>query len=154
MNAPKAFSTLTATQATTPVFVLFATWGLKLAPYDFKKLVNVTAIVIGVVIASVGEIKFVMTGFIVQLIGICCEAVRLTMVQGLLNGSEFKMQPMVSMYYYAPACCAINFIVWIFYEMPQMSMDDISRIGMTTLIANATCAFCLNLAVVLLVCCN
>lgn len=119
-----------------------------------KKLINVTAIVVGVVIASIGEIKFVMIGFLVQIVGICCEAVRLTMVQSLLNGSEFKMKPMVSMYYYAPACCAINFVVFLIVEFPKMTLDDIARIGMWTLVANAACAFCLNLAVVLLVCCT
>lgn len=74
------------------------------------------------------------------------------MVQGLLSGSEFKMDPLVSLYYFAPACASMNFVVFLFLELPKITSDDIARVGVVTLFANAGVAFALNVAVVMLVC--
>ena len=73
------------------------------------------------------------------------------MVQRLLSSAEFKMDPLVSVYYYAPACAAVNGVVMLFMEAPRMTMDDIYSLGVITLIANAVVAFLLNVSVVLLV---
>lgn len=89
--------------------------------------------------------------FLVQATGIVCEATRLVMVQRLLSSADFKMDPMVSLYYYAPACAAINGVITLFIEAPKMSMDAIYNLGIVTLIANAFVAFLLNVSVVLLV---
>lgn len=118
---------------------------------DMKTLANVSIIVLGVIIASIGEIKFVMIGFLFQVAGLVFEAVRLLMVQRLLSSDEFKMDPLVSLYYYAPACAIINGAVWLFYEMPRMSVDDVYRVGGFTLLLNALVAFMLNVSVVFLV---
>lgn len=138
-------------KATTPVAVLIATWTLGVSPVNFKTLGNVSFIVIGVVIASMGEIQFVMIGFLFQVAGIVFEAVRLVMVQRLLSGSDFKMDPLVSLYYYAPACAVINGMVLLFTELPKLTMVDIDRVGIFTLIANASVAFLLNVSVVFLI---
>lgn len=138
-------------QATTPVAVLLATWGLGVSPVNLKTLGNVSFIVIGVVVASLGEIKFVMVGFLFQVAGIVFEAVRLVMVQRLLSGSDFKMDPLVSLYYYAPACAVINGMVLLVTELPRLTMVDIDRVGLITLLANASVAFLLNVSVVFLV---
>lgn len=144
---------LTVAKATTPVAVLIATWTLGVEPPNFRTLANVSFIVIGVIIASLGEIKFVLFGFIVQMMGITFEAVRLVMVQRLLSSSEFKMDPLVSLYYFAPACAVMNGVVCLFTEIPRMAMADIFNVGLFTLTANAVVAFMLNVAVVFLVSC-
>ncbi|KAF2722336.1 TPT-domain-containing protein [Polychaeton citri CBS 116435] len=138
-------------KATMPVAVLLTSWVMGVAPPSLKTLGNVSLIVIGVVIASLGEIKFVMTGFLYQVGGIVFEAVRLTMVQKLLSGSEFKMDPLVSLYYFAPACAIINGVVCLFWEIPSMTLGDIERVGYLTLLANAVIAFMLNISVVFLI---
>ena len=51
-------------QATNSVATLLATWIFGLAPPNMKTLANVSTIVIGVAIASYGEIKFDLTGFL------------------------------------------------------------------------------------------
>ncbi len=61
------------------------------------------------------------------------------------------MDPLVSVYYYAPACAGVNGVVMLLTEFPRMSMDDIYGLGIFTLIVNALVAFLLNVAVVLLV---
>ncbi|KAL6711724.1 hypothetical protein ACN47E_004658 [Coniothyrium glycines] len=138
-------------KATMPVAVLIATWSLGVAPVNLKTLGNVSFIVVGVVVASLGEIKFVMVGFLFQAAGIVFEAIRLVMVQRLLSGSDFKMDPLVSLYYYAPACAVINGVVLLFTELPVLTMVDINRVGMFTLLANASVAFLLNVSVVFLI---
>lgn len=138
-------------KATTPVAVLLASWFLGVESPNLKKLGNVSFIVIGVVIASFGEIKFILTGFLFQVGGIIFEAIRLVMVQRLLSSAEFKMDPLVSLYYYAPACAIMNGVVALFAEIPRMSIDDIYRVGIFTLLANAMIAFLLNVSVVFLI---
>ncbi len=49
-------------------------------------------------------LSIVVTVCTVQIGGILAEALRLVMVQRILSSPEFKMDPLVSIYYYAPAC--------------------------------------------------
>lgn len=118
---------------------------------DLKILFNVTIIVIGVVIASFGEIRFVLIGFIFQLGGICFEAVRLVLVQSLLSSAEYKMDPLVSLYYFAPVCAMMNFCFALVFEVPRMSMAEVHSVGLSILFLNALIAFALNISVVFLV---
>ncbi|EMR65815.1 putative duf250 domain membrane protein [Eutypa lata UCREL1] len=138
-------------KATNAVATLLATWAFGMAVPNLKVLFNVSAIVIGVAIASFGELKFNLVGFIYQVAGIIAEALRLVMVQRLLSSAEFKMDPLVSVYYYAPACALVNGVVTLFVEAPRMTMDDFYSLGVFTLIANALVAFLLNVSVVLLI---
>lgn len=119
---------------------------------NMRVLANVTVIVIGVIVASIGEIKFVLIGVIFCLAGVVFESSRLAMVDRLLKGSEFKMDPMVSLYYFAPVCACMNGVVALLMEVPLLSTAQIYDLGLFTLLANASIAFMLNLAVVFLVC--
>lgn len=121
------------------------------APPSMKTLGNVSFIVLGVIIASYGEIQFVMIGFLYQIGGIVFEATRLVMVQKLLSSAEFKMDPLVSLYYFAPACAFMNGITAMVVEVPRMTWADIQNVGYFVLIANAMVAFLLNVSVVFLV---
>ncbi|EAQ86659.1 hypothetical protein CHGG_07912 [Chaetomium globosum CBS 148.51] len=136
-------------KATTPVAVLMSSWALGVSQPNLKVFLNVSTIVVGVVIASIGEVKFVWIGFIYQIAGIIFEALRLTMVQRLLSSAEFKMDPLVSLYYFAPVCAAMNFVVALFWEMPKVSMAEIYNVGLFTFFLNGMCAFLLNVSVVL-----
>jgi hypothetical protein len=130
--------------------VLLITWSLKLKPFDMKTLLNVSLIVVGVIIASFGEIKFVLAGFLCQVAATGFEATRLVLIERLL--SAFKMDAMVSLYYYAPICTVMNFVASAIFEIPDMTMNDIYKVGIANLIANALVAFLLNVSLVLLVC--
>lgn len=138
-------------QATTPVAVLLAGWSLGVSTPNLKVFLNVSIIVIGVVIASIGEIKFVWIGVIYQIAGVICEALRLTMVQRLLSSADFKMDPLVSLYYFAPICAVMNFVVAAAWEIPRCTLDDIYNVGLLTFFLNGLCAFLLNVSVVFLV---
>lgn len=138
-------------KATTPVAVLLATWGMGMAPVNLKVLTNVAVIVVGVIIASFGEIKFVFIGFLFQIAGIVFEATRLVMVQRLLSSAEYKMDPLVSLYYFAPVCAVMNGVTALFLEVPTLTMGHIYNVGVWTLLANAIVAFMLNVSVVFLI---
>jgi hypothetical protein len=138
-------------KATTPVAVLLATWGMGMAPANMKVLANVSIIVVGVIIASFGEVKFQLVGFLFQVGGIIFEATRLVMVQGLLSSADFKMDPMVSLYYFAPICAVMNGAVALFLEFPRCTMEHVYSVGVWTLVLNAVIAFLLNVSVVFLV---
>jgi hypothetical protein len=114
-------------------------------------LFNVSFIVLGVVIATFGEITFVLIGFLYQCGGIVFEAIRLVLVQKLLNGADYKMDPLVSLYYFAPLCAAMNGVVALFLEVPRISVQEVYGIGAPILIANALVAFLLNVSAVFLV---
>lgn len=118
---------------------------------DIKTLFKVSFIVLGVIIASIGEIKFVLIGFLFQLGGIFFEAIRLVMVQSLLNSAEYKMDPLVSLYYFAPICAIMNFCFSVIFELPRISMAEVYHVGLITLLLNAMVAFALNVSVVFLV---
>ena len=138
-------------KATMPVVTLLTSWALRVAPPSLKTLGNVSFIVLGVMIASFGEIKFVLIGFLCQCGGIIFEAMRLVMVQQLLSGSEFKMDPLVSLYYFAPICAVMNGLIACVFEVPKMTFLEVQNVGFSVLILNAMIAFLLNVSVVFLV---
>jgi hypothetical protein len=86
----------------TPVVVLLIEWVLKTSHFDVKVLLRVLIISIGVMIACYGEVNFVLIGFVFQCCGIVFEATRLVMVQKLLTSKSLKMDPLCSLYYFAP----------------------------------------------------
>ena len=138
-------------KASTPVAVLIASWILAVEEPSLTKLGNVSAIVVGVVIASYGEIEFHVVGFIFQAFGIAFEATRLVMVQRLLSSAEYKMDPLVSLYYFAPVCAVFNGIMCIIFEGSTFSLAEIQKVGFLSLFLNASTALCLNIAVVFLI---
>jgi len=134
-----------------PVGVLLTSWAMKAEQPNMRVLANVSIIVLGVIIASYGEIAFVLIGVIFQAGGILFESIRLVMVQKLLSGSEYKMDPLVSLYYFAPVCAAMNGLCCLIFEGPRLSFQAILDAGLIMLFTNAAVAFCLNVAVVFLV---
>src|ERR1700761_1750102 len=73
------------------------------------------------------------------------------MVQQLLSGAEFKMDPLVSLYYFAPICAVMNGVIAGFVEVPNMTWAEVQNVGYAVLILNAMVAFLLNVSVVFLV---
>jgi drug/metabolite transporter (DMT)-like permease len=138
-------------KATTPVAVLISGWILGVSAPNLKQFLNVSAIVVGVIIASMGEIHFVTVGVLFQMGGIIFEALRLTMVQRLLSSADYKMDPLVSLYYFAPICAVMNGVVALIWEVPHCTMAEVYHVGLFTFFLNGLCAFMLNVSVVFLI---
>jgi len=131
-----------------PVLILLISFAFRLQEPSRRLLAIVLLISGGVCLASYSELSFDMFGFVVQAMAICFEASRLVMIQVLLHGQ--KMDPLVSLHYYAPVCATINLLIIPFTE-GWTPFEHIYRIGPLILISNAAVAFCLNIAAVFLV---
>lgn len=110
----------------------------------------------------------VLGGFICQALGIAFEAARLVSIQKLLSGPSpplplklsltkhknqtgLKMNPIVSLHFYAPVCAFLNACLIPFFEGTAPFKVVLERVGIPILILNATTALCLNIAVVFLI---
>ncbi|KAK0635424.1 triose-phosphate transporter family-domain-containing protein [Bombardia bombarda] len=138
-------------KAAAPVAVLFVAWAWGVEHPSLQKLLNILFIVAGVALASFGEIAFSWPGFFFQLGGIVFEAMRLVMIQVLLSGDGQKMDPLVSLYYYAPVCAAMNVFVAIVSEAGRFDSADLAKAGYGLLLLNAMVAFMLNVSSVFLI---
>lgn len=108
-------------------------------------------IVMGVALASLGEIHFSWLGFIYQVGGTIFESVRVIMIQSLMSSSGLSMDPLVSLYYYAPVCALTNFFLSLASEWSSVEWSHASEVGFGMLLLNAVVAFLLNVSSVLLV---
>jgi len=135
-------------KAFTPVAILLISWAFRIQEPSKKLTLIVLMISIGVALASHGELHFNLIGFLTQAAAVAFEASRLVMIQILLHG--LKMDPLVSLHYYAPVCAIINLLVLPFTE-GLAPFYELARIGPVILISNAFVAFFLNVAAVFLV---
>jgi len=135
-------------KAFTPVAILLISWTFRIQEPSKKLAVIVLMISTGVALASHGELHFNLIGFITQAAAVAFEASRLVMIQLLLHG--LKMDPLVSLHYYAPVCALINSLVLPFTE-GLAPFYELARIGPFILLSNACVAFLLNVAAVFLV---
>ncbi|KAL7746444.1 hypothetical protein RI367_008197 [Sorochytrium milnesiophthora] len=138
-------------KACTPMVVLLLSWSFGLGEPSMKVFLNILAVVTGVVIATFGEIQFVLNGFIFQALGIIFESTRLVLVQSLMTE---KMDPLSSLYFFAPVCAVVNTVCFFVFEYSKISMADISNLGAFNMLANASVAFMLNVALVLTIGCT
>ncbi|KID65846.1 hypothetical protein H634G_09461 [Metarhizium anisopliae BRIP 53293] len=138
-------------KAAAPVAVLFTSWAWRVAEPNLASFLNVLWIVAGVALASVGEIHFSLIGFMYQMGGIVFEAIRIIMIQVLLSGDGMKMDPLVGLYYFAPVCAVMNFLVAMPSELPTFTWAAVSKVGVGMLFLNASIAFLLNVTSVFLI---
>lgn len=138
-------------KSASPVVVLFFSWLWGLADPTTSTMVNIFVIVLGVAIASFGEISFSWVGFMFQVAGTVFEAMRLVLIQVMLSSEGLKMDPLVGLYYYAPVCAILNLFVALGSEAPKFEMQHLWDAGPFMLILNALVAFMLNIASVCLV---
>ncbi|SCV72004.1 BQ2448_4698 [Microbotryum intermedium] len=136
-------------KAFTPVSVLLVSAAFGLKELNRKIMGIVGAISLGVAIASFAEIEFEMIGFLVQALAIAIESCRLVLVQILLQG--MGLNPLTSLYYFAPVCLVINSIILLPVEGFSVVSDAIEKVGIPMLLGNACMTFALNLSSVWLI---
>ncbi|KAG8908401.1 hypothetical protein FRB99_006606 [Tulasnella sp. 403] len=135
-------------KAFVPVAILLISFAFRIQEPNRRLLAIVLMISGGVSLASYGELSFDAFGFVIQAMAVVFEASRLVMIQILLHG--MKMDPLVSLHYYAPVCAAINLLILPFTE-GWAPFEHLYRIGPFMLISNAAVAFGLNVAAVFLI---
>lgn len=137
-------------KSASPIAVVFVSWVWGLSTPSRAGLLQVLVIVAGVAIASVGEVHFSLLGFLYQAAGIIFESIRLVMIQAMLSDQGAKMDPLVSLYYYAPICAVTNFLV-IPADLPHFQWQDMQSVGFVMIFLNGLVAFMLNVTSVFLV---
>lgn len=135
-------------KAFTPVAILLISFAFKLQEPNRKLGAIIGMISVGCALAAYGEVFFEPFGFICQVLAVMFESSRLVMIQILLHG--LKMDPLVSLYFYAPVCAAINACILPFTE-GFAPFGDFLRVGPIVMLANAGVAFSLNVAAVFLI---
>mmetsp|Transcript_7911 Transcript_7911/g.16979 ORF Transcript_7911/g.16979 Transcript_7911/m.16979 type:complete len:399 (+) Transcript_7911:320-1516(+) len=119
--------------------------------YSKGTTLNMLLIAFGVVICALGEMNLVIRGLIQQLAALGFEAMRLTMVQVLINSKGYNMNPIQSLYYVSPACFLCLLVPFLSVEMYRMKASHDWVFNPSVMLANALTAFILNLAVFLLI---
>ena len=106
-------------KALTPVYILLC---LVLFGVEFPKqkvVIAVLLISLGTAIASLGELKFSWTGFILQSLADLFEGSRLVILQ-LFMANE-ALSPVESMYYISPATAISQFVLVLIYERQALT---------------------------------
>lgn len=135
-------------KAFNPVGILLISFAFKLQEPNARLLAIVLMISLGCALAAYGEVHFELIGFVCQCAAIAFEASRLVMIQILLHG--MKMDPLVSLHYFAPVCAIINACILPFIE-GFAPFRDLHKVGLLVLLSNAGIAFALNVAAVFLI---
>ncbi|KAG6873683.1 hypothetical protein C0995_012617 [Termitomyces sp. Mi166 len=135
-------------KAFVPVAILLISWAARIQEPNRRLLLIVLMISSGVALASHGELHFHLGGFLIQAAAVLFEASRLVLIQMILH--NLKMDPLVSLHYYAPVCAAINLCILPFTE-GLAPFRALSTLGPFILLSNALVAFLLNVAAVFLV---
>lgn len=138
-------------KASSPAAVLLVSVLMGVAKPTWGSVANILVIVGGVAIASAGAIEFSWLGLGFQLAGVMFEAVRVVLIQVMLSSEGLKMDALVGLYYYAPACAAMNLLVACVVEIPKFKVEDLMNVGPLVLVLNAAVAFLLNFASMALV---
>jgi len=131
-----------------PVAILLISFAARIQEPNRRLALIVFLISGGVCMASYGELAFDMTGFVIQTGAVIFESSRLVMIQILLQG--MKMDPLVSLHYYAPVCAAINLLVLPFTEGFEPFRQAMSM-SFWIFLSNASIAFLLNVSAVFLI---
>ncbi|EFJ45992.1 hypothetical protein VOLCADRAFT_63129 [Volvox carteri f. nagariensis] len=119
--------------------------------YSRGVTLNMLLIAFGVVVCAIGELNLVFKGVVQQLTALGFEAMRLTMVQVLINSKGYNMNPIQSLYYVSPACLVCLLVPFLSVELSKMRTSTNWTFNPSVMLANALTAFVLNLAVFLLI---
>ncbi|KAM0122584.1 hypothetical protein ACP6JC_000651 [Aspergillus fumigatus] len=138
-------------KAAGPVVTLITSWSWKVAKPSIGAFINILIITLSVAMAVSGEIRFSWLGFGFQFASLVFDANRLVMVQILLSDSGQKMDPLVSLYYFAPACAVMTSLVAWQTEYASFEWSSVAQAGWTVLSLSAVMGFMLNVSIFLLV---
>ncbi|CAE7035791.1 unnamed protein product [Symbiodinium sp. CCMP2592] len=109
-----------------------------------KTILTITA---GLMITSVGEIKFDWYGFLMQVTALFSEGLRINLLEILLKSAGYKLNPLSSILIFAPIASAILLVIGVVTDLDGISFEVMHKLGELVLVANALVAFFLNIAI-------
>ncbi|RYO81121.1 hypothetical protein DL764_009808 [Monosporascus ibericus] len=138
-------------KAAAPVVTLLMGCVRGLEHLNWAKSLKVLLVAIGVVMAGAGEDIFSLQGLVYQFASILFESARVIMIQFLMSGAGLNMDPLVSLYYFAPVCAVTNFALSWLWGWTSFEWTHAAEVGFWMLLLNAFIAFLLNVSSVLLI---
>lgn len=108
---------------------------------------TILTITVGLMITSVGEIKFDWYGFLMQVTALFSEGLRINLLEILLKSAGYKLNPLSSILIFAPIASAILLVIGVVTDLDGISFEVMHNIGELVLVANALVAFFLNIAI-------
>jgi hypothetical protein len=119
-------------------------WSLAIA----KTIIVIT---VGLSIASYGELEFNLRGFLYQVASLLLEGLRINSIEILMKSSGYKLNPLSSLQIFAPLMLAILAPCVALFDHDALSLKAIKQVGEIPFLANALCAFFLNISVYLVI---
>lgn len=115
------------------------------------KCLKMLVIMVGIVMAGAAEASFSFQGILFQILSILFESARIILIQFLISGTGLHMDPLVSLYYFAPVCAFTSFMLSYLLGWSSFEWTHAVEVGFWMLLLNAVIAFLLNVSSVLLV---
>ena len=136
-------------KSSTPVIVLLLSFFAGREKPSLLQLLITSIISLGVVLSTVGELKFNMVGFVIQFSAVCCECSR-SLIMDLLLANK-KIDSLSMLYYMAPLSSVTLAVGFLYMELPQFLEFDFTLNLLVALFLNGCLSFSLNIAVIMLV---
>jgi drug/metabolite transporter (DMT)-like permease len=131
-------------KAFTPISVLLLSFLGGLESPSALQLLIVMMICLGVLLSTVGELRFSLFGFLLQAAGILSESLRLVMADRFLK--DLKLDALSTLYYVAPPSFFFIAIGFLFFEFPYFPMERLASSFAWILLINGFAAFALNVS--------
>jgi drug/metabolite transporter (DMT)-like permease len=131
-----------------PALVYFAGILFRLQQFSSSKLVVMSIIIAGTCLASYGELSFDAVGFSYLLSSLVLEAIRICLLQVVLQSPAVKLNPIQTLMYVSPLTSILLFIVALVQEwsmVAQASFTFSAKLMCLILLGNGLLAFALNL---------
>ena len=121
-------------------------WGMPLGlnAWNSCTALNLAVIGAGVAMSAMGSVDGSAFGMIVQLVGIIVEALRLALMQVLLQKRGFKLSPITALYYIAPAVVPMLLTIAFFKGEIQLLQEVGWKFPLWMMFSNMLLAFSLN----------
>ena len=136
-----------------PVITLFFSFAYGLDKPSLPLILSILAISVGTAIASFGELRFSVIGFIIIMAAQACEGIKLVLQQ-VLTGGKLKLTVWEGLAFMSPLCAAWLVLGSLVMEAPTMLAEGaLARIGPNWMrfVVGGLGGFCVNLAVFLVV---
>lgn len=120
--------------------------------FTFASFGIMAVIAAGVAMASYGELNFSLLGMLCMFSAMSCEAVRLTLVQTLLQRQDLQLNPLSTLYYIMPISTAC--LLPIAYAAEAQRLWDCTWLtyhSIPVLLSNAGGAVALNLSIYIVI---
>lgn len=136
-------------KAFTPVPLLLLSFASGLEKPSLVLFCIVLVVSAGVTLSSMGELRFSMFGFLVQLSAVFADCFRMVLLNLMLK--DLQLDSLSLLYYTNPPSAVMIFIGFLFFEAPTFDMAVFSPALTVMLLLNGLLAFSLNIAVIYLV---